>query len=406
MQGQNLRPFPRSLSYFVNKLSGFRRTCVRVIPSGIADNIKPSSIMRISLPENTLLDLDSFMIAARLTIPAKNQAPKDIDFAIVQNFQVDINGVTIANIQNYNQLCEVLMSWTAGTDAEMKRNYLQFGLAPVPASPNASASTERYIALNNFPFGLSLKPSILDTSLTGPIPIPITLAPKTIQAAVNAENADYTLDQVYASVDVLSFSDDSYARLLSDFVSAGGVLEIPYTNAFSYTNSVSSLQQQMRFSLASQSVDMLVGTVLNVDFDSTTTATIAASDQTRYFTKLGGSVSSYGWEVNGLSLPSFMPIRQLTAAYNASALCQGQDVLGGHALSTEDEINANWACFQKLNVATGSDERWSSGLDTRMTNSQFLFKTTGSSAAALVMVWALTTSLVRISAGRQLEVVN
>lgn len=397
MQSQNLRPFPRSLSYFVNKLSGYRRTCVRVLPSGIADAIKPSSIIRITLPENSLIDLDTFMIGGYLTIAANNSAPTDIDFSLVQNFQMDINGVTVCNVQNYNQLCKILCSWTMGADSVNRRAYLQF------ANGVVAGAASRYIALQNFPFGLSMKPSVIDTSLTGAITITLTLANRFIQAAATA--ADFTLDQVYASVDVISFSDDSYGRLLSDFVASGGILEIPFTNAFHFANSVNSLNQQTRFSLAAQSVDMLVGTAISNTYDSTSTATVS-DNLTPYFTKSGSAVSAFGWEVNGLSLPSFMPIKDFTAAYNASALVQAQDTLGGHQLTTAAAINNHWAVFQKLNATSGVEERWSSGLDTRMTNSQFTFKTTGSSTNVIVMIWALTTSLLRVGAGRQLEYVQ
>lgn len=378
MQSQNLRPFPRSLSYFVNKLSGYRRTCVKVLPSGIADAVKPSSIIRITLPENSLIDLDTFLIGAKLTIPASHSAPTDIDFSLVQNFQMDINGVTVANVQNYNQLCKVLCSWTMGSEVTSKRSYLQFGDAVV------AGGVSRYIALQNFPFGLSMKPSVIDTSLTGPITLTLTLANKYIQA--NASPSDYQLDEVYASVDVISFADDSYGRLLSDFVASGGILEIPFTNAFHFANSVTSMAQQTRFSLSSQSVDVLVGTAVATTYDSAGSATVN-NNLTNYFTKLGANVTSYGWEVNGLSLPSFMPLKQYTPAYNASALCQAQDTLGGHTINTSGALDAHWAVFQKLNATAGADERWSSGLDTRMTNSSFVFKSGGTTVNAIVMIW-------------------
>ena len=397
----NPRPMPRSLSYYVSRLVGFRRQTIRILPQGVQTGIAPSTTLRIVLPSNSLVDLESFGIFADLVAPANNTMPANIDTALVQSLQVEVGGVQIANISNYNQLMQLLWSWTAGSDNRARRAYNQSG------NGATIVGATRKIAMQNF-LPLTFKPSVIDTGLTGDIAITMNLASANISASLSANRLAWALNNLYASIDVISFTDDSYSRMLREAVLGGVVLEIPFTNAQGYLQLVSSMAQSTRFVTSSSSVDMLVATCVNSDFDTNKNdATVYSTDLPYYFKKEGDNITDWQFTINGTAVPAFPVLADYTPSYNAVALSQAYDLLGGHFLTTQTNIQQHFGAFLKLNASLGAEEgsRYLSGLDTRGTNAQFEFKTSGDAVSALVMVWAVMTSVLRVGAMKQIEVV-
>lgn len=394
----NLRPLPRSLSYYCGKLSGFRRQNIKVLPQGVQTGVLPSTTLRIVLPENSLIDLESFGIFADLVVGANNTMAANCDSALIQSIQVNVGGVQIASIQNYNQLAQVLHSWCDGTDSRSRRAFNQSG-----NGANIVNAT-RKIVMNQF-LPLMWKPSIVDTGLTGSIELIINLASKFVQASLTANRANWVLNNIYGAIDVISFADDSYSRMLREAVAGGVVLEIPYFNAQGYLNLVSSMSQSTRFVASSGSVDMLVATCVNADFDTDVNdATVYSTDLPYYFKKEGDNITSWQYTINGTAIPAYEVLKDFTPSTNMVALGQSYDTLGGHNLTTGTNIDQHFAAFLKLNATLTADERMRSGYDSSLTTTQYEFRSVGTAVNALVMVWVCMTSLLRVGAGRQLEV--
>jgi hypothetical protein len=399
---QNVRPMPRSLSYFVSRLQGFRRQTVRILAQGIQSGITPSTSIRVVLPSNSLIDLETFGIFFDLVAPANNTMPANIDTALVQSLQLEVGGVQIANIANYNQLMQSLWSWTSGADCRARRTWNQSG------NGATIVGATRKIAMQNF-LPLTFKPSVIDTGLTGDIVLTLNLASANIGASTAANRLAWTLNNLYASVDVISFVDDAYSRMLREAVLGGVVLELPFTNAQGYLQLVSSMNQSTRFVTSSSSVDMLVATVVNADFDTNINdATIYSTDLPYYFKKEGDNVTDWQYTINGTAVPAFSVLKDYTVAYNSIALGQSYDLLGGHAITTSTNLDQHFCAFLKLNASLGADEggRYLSGLDTRLTNAQFEFKTSGTAiggSGGIVMVWTVFSSVLRVGANKQVE---
>ena len=395
----NLRPLPKSLSFYVGRLSGFRRQNIKILPQGVQTGILPSTTIRITLPENSLVDLESFALYMDYVAAANNSAPANIDSALIQSMQVTVGGVQIASIQNYNQLAQVLHSWCDGTDARGRRAYNQFGNAAVAAPVGT-----RKIVLNQF-LPLMWRPAVIDTGITGTIEITLNLASKFIQASLTANRANFTLNSLYGAIDVISFADDSYSRMLREAVNSGVVLEVPFFNAQSYLNLVSSMNQSTRFVCSSGSMDMLIATVLNSDFDTDVNdATIYSTDLPYYFKKEGDNVSTWQFLLNGTAIPAYEVAKDFTPSTNAMALTSTYDTLGGHTILTQTNVEQHFAAFLKLNASLTPDERMRAGYDASLTNVQLEWRSTGTAVNALVMVFVCMTSLLRFSGGRQLEV--
>jgi hypothetical protein len=165
------------------------------------------------------------------------------------------------------------------------------------------------------------------------------------------------------------------------------------------------MSQSTRFVASSGSVDMLVATCVNADFDTDVNdATVYSTDLPYYFKKQGTNITSWQYTINGTAIPAYEVLKDFTPSTNMVALGQSYDTLGGHNLTTGTNVDQHFAAFLKLNATLTADERMRSGYDSSLTNTQFEFKSTGTAVNALVMVWVCMTSLLRVGAGRQLEV--
>ena len=401
---QNVRPLPKSLSYYVSRVAGFRRQTIKVLPQG-TNAAQASSTLNILLPQNSLVDLSTFAIFGYITgLDNTHYYPRNLDQALVQNLQITVGGQQICSIQNYNQLMETLLTWNSGYAARGRRSILQFADGMRAASASDPVAIEGLLPLTGF------KPTVIDTGLLGDVVITITLAPSAIVQKNNVAGVStYTLSSIYAAIDLISFVDDSYSRLIREYVEGGGVLEIPFTSAYGYSMAASAAgQNSSRFVISANSIDMLVSTVVNEAYNTSPavalpTATMANS---YYFTRVGSAVSQWAYTVNGSLTPAFYVPYEFTSQHNVNALCQAGDLHSGSCMTYTD-IPYNWATFLRLNADLSGDEpgRYLSGLDTRSTNAQMEWLLTTTAGSLTMFTWALMTSVLRVGAGRQVELV-
>lgn len=400
-------PLPKSFSYYVQKVASMRRMTTRLLPVGAQSAISPSTTIKFALPENALVDISTFQILFDFVAPALHVLPANLDTAVISSLQLEIGGQQVANISSYNQLMSALWSWTAGTDARNRRAYNQLGNGAVVVG--ASPETKKVVIQNLLPLH-SLKPTLFDTSLVSGVVITINLASKNIMGLAGARS-DYTINNLFASIDMISFQGDEYSAMVRSAVNSGMVLEMPYTNAQGYATNSSTMEQTSRFVATSASVDMLVAKPVSGVYDTAISGAAAIStDLTPYFQSVGANVTAYQFLINGVANPAFSVGKDFVPSYNATALCQSQDLLGGSALITNStNLDNLYVNFLKLNAELGEDEagRYISGLDFRGTNAQVEYRTSGTAPAsgAYIFIWAVCSSLLRIGSGRSLEVV-
>jgi hypothetical protein len=379
----------------------------RILPLGQQSSITPSTTIKFSLPANSLVDLSTFQICFDFVAPALHVLPANLDTAVIASLQIEMGGQQVANISGYNLLMQSLWSWTAGTDVRNRRtvNALGGGAVVVGAAPET-----KYIAIQNLLPLHSLKPTLFDTALVNDVVITINLASKNIMGLAGARS-DYTINNLYASIDMCSFVGDEYSAMLRSALNSGMVLEMPYTNAVSYAGNTSTMAQTTRFTCTGASVDMIIAKPVSGVYDSAIAGAAAIStDLTPYFQSVGANITDYNFLINGVANPAFAVKKEFLPSYVSTALCQNQDLLGGTAVITSTTaVDNHFASFLKLNAELSEDEagRYVSGLDFRGTNASVEFRTSGSAPAsgAYIFLYAVQTSLLRIGANRSLEIV-
>ena len=180
--------YPRNLSAFLNRLSGYNKTNVKVNVLG-STAAREGDTIQIDLPTNSIVDLSSlawvFKIVYKDPAGGHNIVPPINCEALINRLAVEVNGQTLSNIQNYNVLFHMLLYMSATEDYQRQRCLSQSNMATdatngravhIAAAANAAARTRHHVIDSWLGFLGTAKPSFIDTSLLGNVRITITLA--------------------------------------------------------------------------------------------------------------------------------------------------------------------------------------------------------------------------------------
>lgn len=319
------------------------------------------------------------------------------------------------------------------------------------AAPTALQGATQYIIQNWLGFLGSVSPNIVDTSVTGNLRLRITLTnPQVNVVGVGGNSTGFQLSQIYFTCDTCAINDGIYSQLQAQYLNQGGVFEMPYRNYFSFSSSVSSMSQTTKWSLASSCLNRVWGCFVNqTTFPISAVGTVSSpspgssldpvTGNCAYFSRLGNTQITYGSGANTTTQtnPLFNHQFQISSVYYpayqvdpgfayGNMLCSyglAQDTLGGgHPnLKSLGAWNSSfWVAEQRFNFGDQDGTSLLSGQDQKGTTAQAAFitnggaitsTTTGTGAAAApganltVLVFAEVTSVLRVAAGRQIEIV-
>ena len=420
--------FPRQFQYYLSRLNNVRRNTVRISPI-TSTSANPNDIIVVRLPSNSLVNLQSFnwIFEATTTSTATyfTQLPRDIE-SIIDRMVVLVNGLQVysGSFQQYNVLWNILLRATSGPEYQKTRALLQNSLDQT--TPTANASSQMF-CINDWLGFFNAEPYIVDTSVLGDIEIQITLAPvNVLNGNTGSTNHNYSVANQYFTIDVVSFLDPLYDEMMSAKLGSGEVLEIPYQNCFAFQNTTNTSQ---RFALNSQCVNMLLA--VNRASTYATIADANASGTSAYFTYTNGgagtganSTLNYQWQVDNVYMPS-VPIDTrdtfpLNYQFVKQAFNDTNNVLGfdnliqsyanriGEGLTLANariaQAQYNHVMALNLNVSNG-DDRLLSGYNSAGSNAQFFLNLGQAPASHITTIFAVCSSVLRVSAGRLLEVV-
>ena len=419
--------FPKQFQYYLSRLNNVRRNTVRISPI-TSTSANPNDIIVVRLPSNSLVNLQSFNWVFEATTESTAgfaQLPRDIE-SIIDRMVVLVNGLQVysGSFQQYNVLWNILLRATSGQSYQRNRALLQNSLDQTHATANTSA---QLFCINDWLGFFNAEPYIVDTSVLGDIEIQITLAPVNIlNGNVGSTGHNYKLANQYFTIDVVSFLDPLYDEMMSAKLGSGEVLEIPYQNCFAFQNTTNTSQ---RFALNSQCVNMLLA--VNRASTYATIGNVSGSGTSAYFTYTNGgagtganSTLNYQWQVDNVYMPSVPIDTRDTFPLNYQFVKQafndtnnvlgfdnliqsydnriGQDLTLANARIAQAQYNHVMAL--NLNVSNG-DDRLLSGYNSAGSNAQFFLNLGQAPASHITTIFAVCSSVLRVSAGRLLEVV-
>jgi hypothetical protein len=434
--------YPRNLSYLVKRLSGYSRNTFKLQTLN-QTTASSGQIVTVDLPSNALVDLSTLTMFFRGTTTTSAGFavfPRNIE-CLIERLEVEINGQLVnTGCAFYNHLWQIVADTTMGEDVTNRRKILQ-NANDVSAAPTANVTNVQYCIQNWLGFLSSCKPNVLDTSLLGNVRIRITLAgTPVLPLSASATGASYSLSDIFFSVDTLSIDDGMFYNMHQQFLAQGNVYEIPFNNYFSFT-STGGMTQATKFSLSTQSLNRvwatftlganyIVGGAAGSAFFDANAATSA------YFTRVGNAgavtfgtntnstpvtyaLTNYQFNINNVYYPNYKPTAEQAYALLLNSYNLTQDTLGGgyKNLDSLAKWNASfWVAAQEFEH--GSDD-FISGIDTRGNIAQCFFETQGTvtvgantgsggtnpGTSLVALVFAQTTSTLRVGAGRQIELV-
>ena len=305
--------YPRNLSYIVNRLIGYHRNQIQIVPASSTSVIAPNGQIIINLPENTILDMATFRlvipslqssVGSAASLAGEGQVKAVLPFvqALIQRMDISVNGITITNgLSEYNTAFRLMrnMRVTGDKNASID-NALQVafpdnsdttvtviaagagGAAAQAAVSNSLTSGAGAVAQDVQAIicdwlGLFDKSGVscrfLDTGLVGQITVKLQLADTNIlmnkvgggnlgnvngalpamsatQQALATTNS-WLMKNVYATISAVTISDGVYDMALRKTLESGRVLELNFEEYYNFLQpGLQSGQQSVRFALS------------------------------------------------------------------------------------------------------------------------------------------------------------
>ena len=232
--------YPESFFFNLSKLSG---SMSKSLIKCSADRVtaQPGNITNIRLPIGSVLNLDSLALWFKVTTSGAATVPVRYSSSFIKRMSISMNNTTVQIIEDYNLLYNIYQdhknkALTKGIGGEMLDNSIKWsevaGAADQTKIVGASSMlastaglTDEQMCVNNWlGFFGSSSTRIVSSDKTGEIVVSCSWAsPAEVLAytgeasAVTASASDtYTIDDIYMTVESLSFSDDSYYNAISN----------------------------------------------------------------------------------------------------------------------------------------------------------------------------------------------
>lgn len=402
--------YPRAFSYYLSRLNNFSRQKVRILAMANT-TFGPNQQIVLELPQG-LIDLQTLTLQGYATTNAAATHGVYLPFAegLLDAVSVEIGGVSIQNgFTNYGDLFKVFKDYQMA-DKSVFRRILQL--------ENQQAALAADGVTNNVPFGIynflgflgSVK--VLDTTLMPPVKIYFRLSPigvLTKHTPGSANAATYSLTDVRATVDIMDVSDGVYYNMVAQRLQSAP-LEIPFDNYQTVVGTLAAPTQTTMWSTSSDCVEAIIATFKTATPNSH--AANATTLQSEYFTRSGNGITTSQFKVNSIPYPAIPCLNALGDVFidTAHSLGASQDAVG----ATDAGMNSltNWTDHYWVHAHsfTYPDSEDSShrlcGLSGRANQIQGSFETVGTGANKQPILWLKCKSVLRVGAGKFVEVVQ
>jgi hypothetical protein len=428
--------YPAAMRFLLNSLNGFARNRTKTLVS-YPNTAGPNDLVVVEIPAGCIVDMSTLTFHANLTTTATGGTgvisccvPPKFSASMVQYLQVDVNGVTTYQCDNYNQLYNMYMKYMGG-DAERNRMTLfEFGrnFTATPGSSNTQLTNVPYF-IKGWIGSILGSGKYINTSITGPIRISMRFCP--LGAFCNVGTTSYTVSNMEWHYDCIVCDDGFYNELLMRQLEAGPI-QIPFKNYIGTMGAQQNLNNaNNRFSVATGSLDAIWHTVLPVDYNiaSSNNAILDTTSSTRYFFHGDSNIGNVQVQLGNTYYPQY---RFNSAAEIASmtldGLGIGNDTLGSLQESFKNSSNAasqsnisrfnflngytngNFLSYFRLNAGSSYDYGTvlKSGINTQGTNAYINVVTntdpnTTGNPSVYPLTFAETTSTLAVGKYRQIQ---
>ena len=435
------------LQYVLNRISGFTTNHFKLQPNG-SDSATANQIIRIALPQNSLVNLKSFALhfdAAITSAGAEGRLPNGVGIgSLIERVEITCGGLQIAAGSNFYNVLAMAKQAVMGDMCDPllghpevvrdKSYHTSAGTDGINANKEVAAS---YVVDKWCGFLGSVSPSIIDLALLPEMVIQITLAANAVcidasgtgftgstQFTGTAANAApiYQLTNIYATVECVGMADGTYESMVSAQMSQVGYLELPFKQYLSFQDSTKS---SMKFSVASQSISRIwivhrdnnyntPGGAVRITGHLTDATAAGAFNHvleynkerytSKYFNFPQPQAGSTHWlTINGAMVPQWQATQEDMLCITKNSVLGGKHQMK-YGLRT---VLDNYDVFcVRLNLPESEFTNTLTGLDSRGITANMFYNMVGVNADKNINIFVECDSTLRIGQGLQCEVLS
>jgi hypothetical protein len=411
--------YPRNLGFYIKSLSGYKRENYKLNANISATQSVPSnSKISFRLPQNCLVDFDTFTLYYTPSVPNGHVLSKNSE-SVIRNVSVEANGrILDAGCPNhYNLFQRKVFDLTLGDKLYQRSKY--HNSVPditIATASNVSPDTNKVRIVNNFAgFVGTCQPRTMDLSLVGDVTIHIQLAGNEVMVKHSgATTTDWSMTNVYATIDVVSIDDGNYYEVLKQQLGEKGKLVVPFQTFTSISQGLSPLTQTTQSTIATESLDMLVGTYQQSNYLDR--APVTACGSSAWFKTGSSNLQTAQLGLNGKYLTdrALPPHEIYNKVLNDFTLTQDSvispDVFGddgtASVITDAQWLENHFIVTHRFNHPTSADDRLKSGVNLLGTNASVSFKSDGTENNVVPVLFAVMTKELEIYPFKQLNIVE
>ena len=425
---------PQDMKYFMSRMA-FNRVSTRLTPlsASSAKAVPSGEIVQVRLPTNSLIDLSTLAMFFDISLTGAQTGGTAVrtgfgrgSHNLLRSIQISVGGNVVMNLNSYNRVFHALHQLTSSKDSATSKALLTYDGINATA-PATADLTNAKMGILEF-YGLSgWQPSIIDTSLVGPIEISFQLENDAANAGLisAADGAVFTaeLSNIHFYIDVIQV-DDMYRQVIRESVNSGVSLDIVCPNYFTHNETGTGQGYGSTFTVSSQCVDALMA-LCQKRGAALVGPKVAQTNAKGYFSQnaaqfIGNQVDTWQFEVNGQATPS-SAVAQADNLYHQlktwgmssgglhgsliKAPERANNTADGHTAGELDGYYGN-NFIPCVRFSHGGDPRVLSGLNGKSSGGiQVTYNSTDSTATGntQLTVVALCSSVLSVGAGGQLS---
>ena len=290
--------YPKDLMFFLNRLNGWSSNSVKLNPVGSKDNIAPSSLIEVELPQNTLVDMKSFAMNFACTFDgnATTIPPRWFPQTMIRRVEVQVNGITMsAGANNYNVVYHTLAECTTPEDfgrySALNMHGQPSGTLPIATADVALANFIPTFTATNW-IGFLGSSQWLNTGLLGSVRVRIQLDSAVVMSQLNAVgDSTYTLSNLDFTCMVASLDDGLYQQALLERLASGSQVSYPFKSYYTFEQQNTGGNGSLKGTLSSSSVDRVTALIRASNYNDKAVlsdqVTTYLGGTTPYFTACG-----------------------------------------------------------------------------------------------------------------------
>ena len=452
---------PKQLLNFLQTFS-FDKNVRKIIPLN-STNYNPGDIVSLDMPPHATIDLSTLKIYSYASTTGQPAAagktpavclPREAE-TLISRVQCTSNGQMVSQgPQHWAHLYSLLSKHMLG-DKINDRKLLSLA-SPIPTSDAGYNQTQTAnanvvgglvtnvpVVWSHFLDFLSSTQQIYDTELL-PLRVEMTLASPNVLGYDNtntlAGSQSFTLSGLYATVEVWQLPTEYYVSQ-QRYLQGGGVIQRLFDKWTSFGGSLIPVgqgsTQVTRFQASFSSLDTVLATFITGNPSGSSGVYLDGVAQDQFngqnwslakhstgdvdtFSSYGADVGSWSFAVNSQLYPQIGQIdNNMTYSFLSDVLGTSQDahsIVNSRAILSNDAFQRSaWCCGISLALHTDPADRVQGGLNTRASNCEISWSTTGATSpkASIVttdngytripLIFCKSSSVIKIGAACQFE---